>query len=146
MSIWTHPPDLAEVNRTVMAAGLAGHLSVKVTDFDSESLTCSMPITEATRQPEGLLNGGASAALAEITGGVAGSFCIDRSTQTVVGQEISVSHLRSGRSGHLRATARPLRLGKRSQVWHIEMRDDDGELIAVSRLTNAVLERRRSHP
>jgi 1,4-dihydroxy-2-naphthoyl-CoA hydrolase len=144
MSIWKHAPDLVEVNRTVMTRGLAHHLGVRATHCDAESLTCAMAITDATRQPEGLLNGGASAALAEITGGVAGSHCIDRDQQTVVGQEISVSHLRSAREGQVSASARPLRLGRRSQVWHIELRDEGGHLIAVARLTNAVLERRRS--
>jgi len=143
MSIWTRPPDLHEINRTHVV-GLARHLGIQITDFDTESLTATMPITAALAQGDGLLNGGASAALAEITAGIAGEHCIDATRQCVVGQEINVSHLRSAKAGAVTATARPLRLGARSQVWQVELRDDTGQLIAVSRLTSAILERRGS--
>lgn len=145
MSIWTQTPDPERINRT-LHQGLARHLDIRVTGATPESLTADMPVTDATRQPEGLLSGGASAALAEITGGIAGSHCIDAERQTVVGQELNISHLAGVPSGRVSATARPLRLGRRSQVWHIELHDEGGRMTAVARLTNAVLELRRGTP
>jgi 1,4-dihydroxy-2-naphthoyl-CoA hydrolase len=143
MSIWTRTPDLLEVNRTLIV-GHAAHLGMKAIAYDDNSLTTAMPVAEATRQPDGLLSGGASAALAEITAGIAGAHCIDAERQFVVGQELNISHVRSARSGEVTATARPVRLGGRSQVWQIDIRDESGALVATSRLTNAILERRRS--
>jgi 1,4-dihydroxy-2-naphthoyl-CoA hydrolase len=145
MSIWKSIPDLTEVNRTLLT-GLAGHLRIEFTGYDEQSLTTVMPVTDDVRQPQGLLSGGASAALAEITGGIAGSHCIDSATRFVVGQELSISHLNSVPGGRVSATARPLRLGGRSQVWHIDLRDEAGRLTAVARLTAAVLERRVQTP
>jgi uncharacterized protein (TIGR00369 family) len=143
MSIWTHTPDLSEVNRTLIV-GHAAHLGITVIAADDHSLTAAMPVADVTRQPDGLLSGGASAALAEITAGIAGAHCIDADRQFVVGQELNISHLRAARSGSVMATARPLRLGGRSQVWQIETRDESGALVATARLTNAILERRGS--
>ena len=141
MSIWTRTPDLPEVNRTLIV-GHAAHLGIKVVACDDNSFTTAMPVAEVTRQPDGLLSGGASAALAEITAGMAGAHCIDGERQFVVGQELNISHLRSARSGEVTATGRPLRLGGRSQVWQIDIRDESGALVATSRVTNAILERR----
>jgi uncharacterized protein (TIGR00369 family) len=99
-----------------------------------------MVITDDHRQPHGLLSGGASAALAEITAGIAGSHCIDVRRFMVVGQELNISHLRGVRGGTIYATARPARLGRRSQVWLIDIRDGAGQAVATARLTNAVIE------
>jgi uncharacterized protein (TIGR00369 family) len=141
MTIWIQTPDLDEVNRTLLV-GHAAHLHMRVIAYDDQSLTTEMPVTAAHQQPDGLLSGGASAALAEITAGIAGAHCIDIKTRAVVGQELNISHLRAVRDGRVRATAHSLRLGKRSQVWQIDIRDDANALIATARLTNAVLERR----
>jgi uncharacterized protein (TIGR00369 family) len=141
MSIWTTRPDLDEVNRTLLG-GHAAHLGMRAVSFDEQSLTTEMAITDDHRQPHGLLSGGASAALAEITAGIAGSHCIDASRFMVVGQELNISHLSGVRGGSIYATARPARLGRRSQVWHIDIRDHSGKPVATARLTNAVIEQR----
>lgn len=143
MSIWINTPDIEQLNAR-MQSGLSRHLGVRVKSYDAQSLSTVMAISGDIRQPEGLLAGGASAALAEITAGIAGGHCIDSSQRVVVGQELNISHLRSARDGHVTATAHPLRLGRRSQVWHIEIHGDDGQSVAVSRVTNTVLERGRS--
>ena len=91
-------------------------------------------------QPSGLLHGGASVALAETLGSVAAICCVDRSRHACVGQEINANHLRSARSGVVIGTARPFHIGRRSHVWGIEIRDDAGQLVCVSRITMAVLE------
>ena len=99
-----------------------------------------MPVDHRTRQPFGLLHGGASVALAETLGSVAANYCVDMTRFYCVGQEINANHLRSVRSGRVTGTARPIHLGGRSQVWDIRIEDEAGRLSCVSRLTMSVLE------
>jgi uncharacterized protein (TIGR00369 family) len=96
-------------------------------------------VDERTRQPFGLLHGGASVVLAESLGSTASNLCLDTSKFYAVGQEISANHLRSARSGRVTGTARPVHLGGRSQVWDIQLQDEAGRLTCVSRLTMAVI-------
>ncbi len=100
-----------------------------------------MPVDARTHQPAGILHGGASVALAESVGSVGANLCVDMKTQVCVGQEINANHLRPIASGLVVATARPYHVGSRSQVWHIEISDEQGKLVCVSRLTMAVLAR-----
>ena len=93
-----------------------------------------------TRQPFGLLHGGASVSLAETLGSMAANFCIDTAKFYCVGQEINANHLRSARSGQVTGTARPIHLGSRSQVWDIRIEDEAGRLTCISRLTMSVIE------
>ncbi|MGH8310868.1 MAG: hotdog fold thioesterase, partial [Steroidobacteraceae bacterium] len=88
-----------------------------------------------------ILHGGASVALAETLGSIGGSMCVDREKFQIVGQEINANHLRAVRGGFVHGSARPIHLGKRSQVWSIEIKDDRGKLVCISRLTIAVIER-----
>ena len=99
-----------------------------------------MPVDHRTRQPFGLLHGGASVALAETLGSVAANYCVDMTRFYCVGQEINANHLRAVRSGRVTGTARPIHLGGRSQVWDIRIEDEAGRLSCVSRLTMSVLE------
>jgi len=103
-----------------------------------------MPVNSHTHQPMGVLHGGASVALAETVGSLAASLCIDRDKYVCLGQEINANHLRPVSSGIVTGTARPYHIGARSQVWHIEIRDERDKLVCVSRLTMAVVERRRT--
>jgi 1,4-dihydroxy-2-naphthoyl-CoA hydrolase len=98
-----------------------------------------MPVDDRTRQPMGLLHGGASVVLAESIGSVGANLCVDRSKFVCVGQEINANHVRSARSGRVSGTARPAHLGGRTQVWAIEIVDEAKELLCISRLTIAVL-------
>ncbi len=140
MSLWFGAPSLESLER-MHRHTLAPHLGIVLTDLGPDYLRGTMPVDERTRQPMGLLHGGASVALAESLGSVAAICCVDRERQSCVGQEINANHLRSVRSGLVHGTARPVHIGRRSQVWSIEIADDAGRLVCVSRLTLAVLDR-----
>jgi 1,4-dihydroxy-2-naphthoyl-CoA hydrolase len=139
MSIWRRRLDVAELNarheRTLLRP-----LGIVFTEIGDDFVRGTMPVDERTHQPYGLLHGGASVALAETLGSTGAGMCVDPDRQRCVGQEINANHLRSVRRGQVTGTARPLHLGRRSQVWSIEIRDEAGALICVSRLTMAVLD------
>lgn len=122
--------------------GMAGFLGIRFTEVGADFLRATMPVTERSRQPYGLLHGGASVALAETIGSVASMLCIDLKQQLCVGQEINANHVRGIRAGTVTATARPFHLGSKSHVWHIEIRDERERLVCVSRLTMAIIEQR----
>ncbi|HEX5648429.1 MAG TPA: hotdog fold thioesterase [Steroidobacteraceae bacterium] len=141
MSIWFRPITLEDARRTFGDGGdLAHHLGIELTAIGTDFLSGSMPVDERTRQPFGLLHGGASVALAETLGSMAANFCVDTTKVYCVGQEINANHVRSARSGHVTGTARPIHLGSRSQVWDIRIEDEGGRLTCVSRLTMSVIE------
>jgi 1,4-dihydroxy-2-naphthoyl-CoA hydrolase len=125
----------------MQAATLVEHLGMQVTEVGDDYLRGTMPVDSRTRQPSGLLHGGASVALAESLGSLGAVWCVDRSRYTCVGQEINANHLRAAREGFVTGTARPFHLGSRSHVWGIEIRDEAERLVCVSRITMAVLER-----
>ncbi len=141
MSIWFRPYTLDELQR-LNTGSLAGHLDIRFTEIGPDYLRGTMPVDERTRQPFGLLHGGASVSLAETLGSVAANCCVDGPKFYCVGQEINANHLRSARSGQVTGTARPVHLGSRSQVWDIRIEDEQGRLTCVSRLTMSVLESR----
>jgi len=124
------------------AAGtLAEVLGISVTSIGPDSLTATMPVDHRTHQPMGILHGGASVALAETVGSVAANGTLDNEKQYAVGLEINANHLRSVRSGNVTAVARPVHLGRSTQVWDIRITDDQGKPVCISRLTIAVLNR-----
>jgi len=123
---------------------MSGLLGIRFTEIGPDFLRATMPVTEKTHQPFGQLHGGAYVTLAETVGSVASLLAVDDQQYLCVGQEVNANHLRAKSSGTVTATARPLHLGGRSHVWHIEIRDEDERLICVSRLTMAVIERRPS--
>lgn len=139
--IWKRTITLEQLNQ-VGAACMIGHLGITITRMGEETLEGSMPVDERTRQPFGLLHGGASAVLAETLGSLAGYLCSEDSQQ-VVGLEINANHLRAVRSGAVHGVCHALHLGRRHQVWQIDIRDDRGLLCCTSRLTTALLEKRQ---
>jgi 1,4-dihydroxy-2-naphthoyl-CoA hydrolase len=142
MSIWRVAPDPKTL--TERAGGsMLGFLGIVFTEAGADFLRATLPVTERTVQPYGLLHGGASVALAESLGSVASMCCIDTDRYMCLGQEINANHLRGVPAGStVTATVRPFHLGARSHVWHIEIRDEQERLVCVSRLTMAVVERR----
>jgi 1,4-dihydroxy-2-naphthoyl-CoA hydrolase len=105
-----------------------------------------MPVDDRTRQPLGLLHGGASVALAETLGSMGATMCVDATRYVCVGQEINANHLKSVKSGSVTGTARALHVGARSQVWSIEIVNEAGALVCVSRLTVAVIPHPQAGP
>jgi len=121
---------------------LAEHLGIRVTEIGTDYLRATMPVNPHTHQPQGILHGGASVALAETVGSLAANLCVDLTKYVCVGQEINANHLRPVASGLVTGTARPYHVGGRSQVWGIEIRDENDKLVCVSRITMAVVERK----
>jgi len=130
---------LAELN--ALSAGTAMEpLGIVFTDLGADYLRATMPVDQRTRQPYGLLHGGASVLLAETLGSTAGGLCVE-ADQGVVGIEINANHLRGVREGLVTGTARPLHVGRGTQVWEIRIEDARGRLACISRLTLAVIPR-----
>lgn len=141
MKIWHHDVNL-EALAPLRRDTLVGHLDIKFIELGPDYLRATMPVDQRTRQIMGVLHGGASVALAETVGSFAANLCVDNERLMCVGQEINANHLRPVASGLVTATARPVHLGSRSQVWSIEIRDERDKLVCISRLTMAVTERR----
>ena len=116
-------------------------LGIEITDFGSDFVCGKMHVDHRTVQPYGLLHGGASAVLAESLGSIAGGMKVNRDTQTVVGVEINCNHLRSARDGWVYGKATPVKIGRKIHVWNIEIKNEDDKLVAVSRLTLAVIKK-----
>ncbi len=133
------PAVLQEVSRNT----LVDTLGIEFTEIGDDFLTARMPVDHRTVQPMRILHGGASVALAETLGSVASVLCLENpATHTPVGVEINANHLSSARDGFVYGTVRALRIGRSMHVWNIEIKDEAGKLICVSRLTIAIIERR----
>ena len=117
-------------------------LGIAFTAIGPDWLRGTMPVDARTRQPHGLLHGGASVLLAETLGSTASGLCVGED-EAVVGIEINANHLAGVREGTVTGTARPLHVGRSTQVWEIRIEDAHGRLACVSRLTLAVVSRRR---
>jgi len=115
-------------------------LGIVFTEIGPDYLRATMPVDVRTRQPYGLLHGGASVLLAETLGSSAGNLCTPEG-RVCVGIEINANHLSAVREGIVTGTARPLHVGGRTQVWEIRIEDDQGRLACISRLTLAVIPR-----
>ncbi len=119
--------------------GLAGALGIELEEITDERVVATMTVDERTRQPFGLLHGGASVALAETVASFGAVSRVDRTRFAAVGLEINANHVRGVRSGVVRAVAVPLHVGRTTQVWSIEIRDAEGRLVCVSRCTLAIV-------
>ena len=133
-------PTLPGWLRSLPSATLAGALGIEIVELTDERVVATMPVDDRTRQPYGLLHGGASIALAETVASLGAAGRVDRERQAVVGQEINGNHIRAVKDGVVRAVGTPLHVGRTSQVWSIEIRDERGRLVCVSRCTLAVVE------
>ena len=136
MSIWKRQATLAAINARSVG-NLVGHLGIRFTALSDNELEAVMPVDERTCQPFGLLHGGASAALAETLGSMAGYLCTE-GEETLVALEINASHLRAVRAGEVRGRCRPLQLGRTHQVWQIEIFDSQQRLCCSARLSTAI--------
>ncbi len=116
-------------------------LGIVFTELGPDYLRATMPVDARTRQPYGLLHGGASVLLAETLGSSAAMLCIPPG-EACVGIEINANHLRGVRDGVVTGTARPLHVGRQTQVWEIRIEDAHARLVCISRLTVAVVARR----
>ncbi|MBD7924139.1 hotdog fold thioesterase [Xanthomonas sp. CFBP 8703] len=133
------PVDLDALNAAARDT-LIAHLGIVFTEAGPDWLRATMPVDARTLQPYGLLHGGASVVLAETLGSSAGNLCV-APDRICVGLEINANHLRAARAGTVTGTARPLHVGRATQVWEIRIEDAAGKPVCVSRLTLAVIAR-----
>ena len=117
------------------------NLGIKITDIGENFVSGKMPVDERTKQPFGLLHGGANVALAETLGSVGAGMNIDRASQSVVGIEINANHLKAVKRGWVFGKANAIRIGRKIQVWEIDIKDENENFVCKSRLTLAVIEK-----
>jgi 1,4-dihydroxy-2-naphthoyl-CoA hydrolase len=135
--IWRREVNLDALNK-MGADNMVEHVGIVFTRIGDNELEATMPVDNRTRQPFGLLHGGASVVLAETLGSVAGYLCTE-GEQKIVGLEVNANHLRSAREGIVRGVCKAVHVGRRHQVWQIEISDEQGRLCCTSRLTTAVV-------
>jgi 1,4-dihydroxy-2-naphthoyl-CoA hydrolase len=121
---------------------MAENIGIEFTAVGEDYLEAKMPVDHRTHQPMGLLHGGASVALAETMGSVAAMCCVDTTKQYCVGLEINANHIKSVRDGFVIGTTRAIHIGKKTQVWEIRITSETGDLVCISRITMAVLDRK----
>lgn len=139
--IWKNPITIQGLN-AITQDTLVSHLGIEFIDFGDDFLKAKMPVDKRTIQPMGLLHGGASVSMAETMGSLASVCCIDFTTHDAVGIEINANHLSSVTSGCVTGTVTPIRIGRTIHVWNIDIRDENGKAICISRLTIAIIAKR----
>jgi uncharacterized protein (TIGR00369 family) len=140
-SIWFKPFQPADMARH-FSNTLMETLNIEVTEVGPDYLRGRMPVDKRVHQILGMLHGGASLALAETLGSMAAYMTLDDSKQFCLGQEINGNHLRAISSGYVIGTARPFHIGTSSQVWGIDIRDEQDRPVCISRITMAVRDRK----
>lgn len=131
----------AEWYRALPSRGLPDALGIEIVELTARRVVATMPVDQRTRQPFGILHGGASVALAETVASLGASAAVASEAQVAVGMEINANHIRPKSEGTVRATATPIHIGAKTQVWAVEIVDEQDRLICVSRCTLAVVER-----
>lgn len=139
MSIWHQQPDIEQLNSAQKSNTIGEVLGIEFIEIGDDFLKGTMPVDNRTHQPMGILHGGASVVLAESLGSMAANLVVDTSRYYCVGLDINANHLRSVRSGLVTGIARPVHLGRSTQVWEIRIEDENGKPVCISRLTMAVL-------
>ncbi|MGH7638504.1 MAG: hotdog fold thioesterase [Gemmatimonadaceae bacterium] len=129
--------------RSRATRNLADTLGIELVELTKERVVATMPVDERTRQPFGILHGGASVALAETVASLAGTMNVDLERSYVVGVEINANHIRAKKEGVVTGTATPIHVGRSTQVWEVRIVDEEQRVICVSRCTLAVVPRER---
>ncbi len=135
--IWKRETTIEYLNH-IGQNNMMSHLGIELTCLGDDYLEGTMPVDHRTKQPLGLLHGGASVVLAETLGSVAGYLCTE-GEQKIVGLEINANHIRSAKEGKVRGVCKPIHLGRSHQVWSIEIFDDEDRQVCISRLTTSVI-------
>lgn len=138
--IWRITPTVEQLQAT-SSNSAAEHLGIEFLELGDNWVRARMPVDARTRQPMGLLHGGASVLLAETLGSVAGMLCLDMATHYCVGLEINANHIRGVSEGWVIGTAEVVHIGRTTQVWSIRIENEQGKLVCLSRLTMAVVAR-----
>jgi 1,4-dihydroxy-2-naphthoyl-CoA hydrolase len=138
MPIWKQqltPDAVNAMSRNTMMQAIG----IRISEIGDDYVRGTMPVDARTHQPYGLLHGGASVALAETLGSFAAMLTLDPAVEAAVGLDINANHVRGVKSGVVTGTARPVHLGRSTQVWEIRIEDERGKLVCIARLTMAVI-------
>lgn len=139
MAVIWFKPELRLADLLPLGQGTMGeHLGIEWLELGEDFIKARMPVDHRTKQPYGLLHGGASVALAETLGSVGAALSVDPARYIAVGMEINANHIRSVRDGFVIGTTRPVHRGATTQVWEIRIEDERGKLVCISRLTVAI--------
>ncbi len=142
MSIWFKPNTLLQIQQRGIGT-MVEHIGITITEIGEDFLKGTMPVDYRTIQPMGILHGGASVALAETLGSLAANLVVDNEKNYCVGLDINANHIRSANTGSIvTGIAKPIHIGSSTQVWSIEIINEEGKLICISRLTMAVLNKK----
>ena len=133
--------EIIDKIHTRSSSTMVENLGIKIIDIEKNFVSGKMPVDERTKQPFGLLHGGASVALAETLGSVGAGMNIDQASQSVVGIEINANHLKAVKRGWVFGKANAIRIGRKIQVWEIDIKDENDNFVCKSRLTLAVIEK-----
>ncbi len=140
MSIWFKTFSLDALNLRGKNT-LSDFMGIEFIEIGEDSLTATMPVNERSRQPIGILHGGANVVLAETVASTAANMVVDISKQYCVGLEINANHIRSIREGTIRAITTPVHLGRSTQIWEIKIFNEAEKITCISRMTASVLNR-----
>ena len=142
-SIWYKPFTLEHLNQTGVGT-MVDFLGISFIEIGDDYLKATMPVTAKTKQPMGILHGGANVVLAETLASVAAMVVLNTETHYSVGLDINANHIRSVSEGIVTGITRPLHLGRTTQVWSIDIFNEKGSLTCISRMTAAVIERKKA--
>lgn len=140
MSIWKKEYKLADFKR-MEKNNIHEALGIELTEITHDSISGKMPVDERTKQPAGILHGGASVVLAESLGSIASNLVIDTEKFLAVGLSVNANHLRPATEGYVHGKATAVHIGKKTQVWDIEIVNDAGKKVCACRLTTATINR-----
>lgn len=138
MAIWTREITVEAVNKH-SSGTLISHVGIEIVEIGEDFLKARMPVDQRTKQPAGVLHGGASVVMAETLASWAATFAVDSSKHHCVGMEINANHVRAAASGYVYGTARPIHMGRSSHIWEVRITDEKDKLVCISRVTMAVL-------
>ena len=142
MRIWYNKELTIEDFKSFGKGTMAEYIGIEWIEAGEDFLKARMPVDHRTNQPYGLLHGGASCTLAETIGSVASAMVVDHSKFVCVGLEINANHIKGVRSGFVYGKATALHIGRTTQVWEIRITNEAGELVCISRITMAVIEKK----
>ena len=140
MTLWKTQTTLDQLKERSKNT-LAEHLGIEYLEIGDDYLKAKMPVDYRTKQPAGLLHGGASVVLAETLGSIAAGLCVNREKKSIVGLEINANHIRPVTEGWVTGVTKPIHVGNTTQIWEIKIYNDQDKLICISRLTVANIDK-----
>lgn len=141
--LWREKPTIEQLNSR-FDQNIGSYIGIKFVEITDDSLSATMPVDERTKQPYGILHGGASVVLAETLGSIASNLIIDAENFVGVGLEVNANHLRPVSSGYVKGICTPIHIGRTTHVWDIKIYEKHGKLNCISRLTVAIVPKQKA--